>query len=269
MKAADIFESAESAHWYDLVTKEPKHTVLDSNGNPRPTTLRDARKHGTWAPSVTSINKVAAAPQLEKWQVTQYLINAYRVAPMPDESPEDWAKHIIELGRQESKIAMEFGTKLHWCCEEYNLGRDDIDFAGADERLPVCYEAYRQWAADTIGEVVEVETVLAHDSGYAGTCDLLFINKRGEMVLADIKTKKTEQDKKIVTYEGYKQQLSAYWQAWKGRGIDIMGNIYISTTEPGRLEFIEFPKKEWDRHLSMFQRLLEYWQLKNNYVPRV
>jgi hypothetical protein len=272
MKAASIFTDAESAHWYDLLTKEPKHTVIGANGNERPTTLRDAKKAGTWAPSVTSINKVVAAPQLEKWQATQYLINAFKVAPAPDETPEEWAKHIIELGRAESKLAMAFGTQLHACCEEYNLaigkGVPEIDFAGADERLLPCYNAYVKWADSEIAEVVAAEIVLTHSVGYAGTCDLLYRDKKGRMVLADIKTKKTEEGKKIVTYQGYKQQLSAYRHAWQGQPIERMGNIYVSTTEPGRLEYIEYAEVEWDKYYMMFKKLLEYWQLDNNYIPR-
>ena len=53
------------SHWYDK-DGSPRYEIEGKNGL-RPTTLRDARKHG-WVPSVSTIWKdVVAAPGLVRW----------------------------------------------------------------------------------------------------------------------------------------------------------------------------------------------------------
>ena len=54
------------SHWYDK-DGSPRYEIEGKTGL-RPTTLRDARKHG-WVPSVSTIWKdVVAAPGLVSWR---------------------------------------------------------------------------------------------------------------------------------------------------------------------------------------------------------
>ena len=55
----------ENAHWYRR-DGEPLHSVPSAKGEPRPTTLRDARKLGL-LPSVTNVLGVIAKPELTAW----------------------------------------------------------------------------------------------------------------------------------------------------------------------------------------------------------
>ena len=55
------------------------YTVPAKNGEPRATTLRDAKKMGL-LPSVTTIMKAAASPGLEQWKMNQMMLAALRIA---------------------------------------------------------------------------------------------------------------------------------------------------------------------------------------------
>lgn len=273
MKFQQIFTREESAHWYDW-SGAPHHTIIGANGNERATTLRDARKFN-WLPSVSGIIKVAASPQLEKWQATQYLIAAFNSPPTQGEEPETWAKRIIEAGHKESTEAMDFGSQLHAICENYNLSINSgiepgITWEMGDEKLRACYESYVAWARSEIAKVIAVERTMVNRLGFAGTTDLIYRSRSGAIVVSDIKTKKTAAGKPIITYENYRMQLSAYIHSAAEMGIcsaTASGNIYLSTTEPGRVEFVAFKRDEWEHYWSMFRALLTYWQLDKGYTP--
>lgn len=107
----------QSAHWYST-DGEPFHTVLDSSGNPRSTTLRDVRKlekEGTFlVPSVTSVvGAVLNKAELNAWREQQVLIAADNNPRQPGESIEDWAPRVIAESRNVTKEAAEFGTAMH------------------------------------------------------------------------------------------------------------------------------------------------------------
>lgn len=112
----------QSAHWYST-DGEPFHTVLDSSGNPRPTTLRDVRKlekEGTFlVPSVTSVTgAVLNKAELNAWREQQVLIAADNNPRQPGESIEDWAAKVIAESRNVTKQAAEFGTAMHEVMEK-------------------------------------------------------------------------------------------------------------------------------------------------------
>src|SRR5512136_668210 len=64
----------ENAHWYRR-DGEPLHSVPSAKGEPRPTTLRDARKLGL-LPSVTNVLGVINKPELVEWKMTQAVLAA-------------------------------------------------------------------------------------------------------------------------------------------------------------------------------------------------
>ena len=66
--------SPDAAHWYQR-DGQPLHTVLSAKGEPRPTTLRDARKLDL-LPSVTNILGVIAKPELTAWLQEQAVMAA-------------------------------------------------------------------------------------------------------------------------------------------------------------------------------------------------
>jgi hypothetical protein len=85
--------ATESMHWYDKAGRPCYEVERADKKGMRPTTLRDARKMNL-VPSVTSIIKCAAAPQLEKWKRDQVLIAALTLPRMPEESEQSWLARV-------------------------------------------------------------------------------------------------------------------------------------------------------------------------------
>ena len=81
--------SPDSAHWYQR-DGVPLHTVLSAKGEPRPTTLRDARKLGL-LPSVTNILGVIAKPGLTSWLQEQAVLAALTLPRIEGESEDAFA----------------------------------------------------------------------------------------------------------------------------------------------------------------------------------
>jgi len=76
--------SPDAAHWYQRDGR-PLHTVLSAKGEPRPTTLRDARKLNL-LPSVTNILGIIAKPELTAWLQEQAVMAALTLPRLPGET---------------------------------------------------------------------------------------------------------------------------------------------------------------------------------------
>jgi hypothetical protein len=100
--------------------------------------------------------------------------------------------------------------------------------------------------------------------GYAGTTDLLLCNG-----ILDYKSKRTKEGEKIVPSDSHPMQIAAYIMAHFGtldgkRGI----NVYISTTEVGRVEVHEYTEQELKSAWQAFLACCVLYRYVNNYDPR-
>jgi hypothetical protein len=100
--------------------------------------------------------------------------------------------------------------------------------------------------------------------GYAGTTDAL-IEKDGILHILDYKSRKTKPDIKITPWSKEPMQISAYAQiAEARRGV----NLYISTTEPGRIGEAWYDETTIDKEFGAFKCVCKLWQHMNNYQPK-
>ena len=97
----------ENAHWYRR-DGEPLHSVPSAKGDPRPTTLRDARKLSL-LPSVTNVLGVINKPELVEWKMTQAVLAALTLPRMDGEDLGVFAKRVVEDAQSQVKGAAEFG----------------------------------------------------------------------------------------------------------------------------------------------------------------
>ena len=81
-------------------------------GEPRPTTLRDARKLGL-LPSVTNILGVIAKPELTAWLQEQAVMAALTLPRMAGESEDAFAKRVVADSQTTRDGAADFGTAFH------------------------------------------------------------------------------------------------------------------------------------------------------------
>jgi len=254
----------KASHWYDADGK-PKHTVTKSNGDgERPTNITDARKH-CLIPSVTNILGVMSKEALTTWKQNQAILAALKNPKQETESEDYYCKRIIAASMEQVAEAADLGSDIHhaledWLCEEIK----------PPERILTYVAPVLEWFSQTNITPTAMEKILVNPiRGYAGTADVLFtFGKRGRGVL-DFKTRKTVPGKKIEPYDGQAMQLSAYAAAEYGEAeLDsvLIANVYISTTEPGRVEVVKHD--DIRRHYRAFNHCCGIWRYLKNYDPR-
>lgn len=254
MIAKDNNKTSESGHWYDRVTGEPCYYTKGKNGSMRNTTLADARKNN-YVPSVSGIIKVANSEGLNQWKLNQMLLACLTLPRLPDEPEEAFIERVVIDSRQTAKSAAERGTSIHASVECWIEGIQDVGYpnhAKAVEKALNDYFGERPW---------ESERSFAKD-GFGGKCDLVDFLDNG--IVADVKTKEFTDPDKVLAYDEHLMQLSAYRHGFnlpKARCV----NIFVSVQEPVIVKIHEWRDEELQRGWSMFQCLLRYWQLKNNY----
>ena len=240
------------SHWYDK-DGAPRYEIEGKNGL-RPTTLRDARKHG-WVPSVSTIWKdVVAAPGLVRWSQGQ-LFEAMYLNPLHGpETEHDYRKRVFDVYKTESTKAAELGTKIHGILENYFTNGTGAPGYGSlikgteDKLLEICGK--QDW---------KIEHSFAHDLGVGGKIDI-----HSDEWMVDFKTKESlEEDKKPDLYDAYGVQLAAYDHGMGG-GRKLL-NLFISVSYPGYVYPYQWEEKE--RLFSMFSTALQLWKLIKRYEP--
>jgi hypothetical protein len=250
----DNNKTSESGHWYDKVTGEPRYYTQAKAGHWRNTTLADARKNN-YVPSVSGIIKVANSEGLNQWKLNQMLLACLTLPRLPDEPEEAFIERVVIDSRQTAKSAAQRGTDIHASIEAHMEGIVEVQYpnhAKAVEKALNDYFGERPW---------ESERSFAKD-GFGGKCDLVDFLDNG--IVADVKTKEFTDPDKVLAYDEHLMQLSAYRQGFnlpKARCI----NIFVSVQEPVIVKIHEWRDEELERGYAMFQSLLRYWQLKNNY----
>jgi len=256
-----IARAAESVHWYQQ-DGAPQYTVKAKDGSDRPTTLRDARKMDL-VPSVTTVLKIAAKPGLEAWKQEQMLLAALTLPRDPNESEKDFIARIVFDSKETAKSAAERGTRIHESIESWFGGKKDVehkDIAKAfEESIFVHFKThpFQPWL---------VERSFASALGFGGKVDLYCAADEHAPVgiVLDAKSKDFGPDDKVEAYDEHLLQLAAYRH---GLGVPHArcANVFVSRTHPGLVKVVEWPEEELVKGWEMFQCLLRFWKLKNNF----
>lgn len=247
----------ESGHWYDF-DGDARHTILSAKGEPRPTTLRDAKKFN-WLPSVTTVMKVMAAPELDRWKQQQVLMASLTLPRNPGESDEQYCARIMEDAFKQVEDAADLGTQIHKALENHFQGMV------YDPDMEPYVSPVKKWVADNGVKFLKHELRLVNaEIGYAGTTDAL-IEKDGVLHVLDYKSRKTKSEYKITPWGKEPMQIAAYATiAGATRGV----NLYISTTEPGRIGEAWYDEETIAREYEAFKHVCALWQHINNYKPK-
>lgn len=252
-----------AAHWYQR-DGSPCHTMPKAKGDgERQTTLRDARKLGL-LPSVTNVLGILDKPMLTEWKIKEALYASLSTPKDPQETPEYWAGRVMDTAHEQVEDAADLGSRVHKALEAV-FKREDYDPELEVFVAPVC-----AWIKEKGLRVVACERRVVNQSeGYAGTVDVEFeYGQKGRGVL-DYKTKRTKPGQKIDSYPDQKMQTAAYASALFGHdslGDVLAANVFISTTEPGRMEVIKhdgIPAAN-----DAFLAACELWRYLKQYDPR-
>lgn len=248
--------SSQSAHWYTRAG-EPMHTVIaKGSGQPRATTIADARKLDL-VPSVTTILKVLNKPDLNNWIREQDCLAVLTSPHRENEELDAFVHRILHEDKtqdEERDAAAKFGLDFHGAIA------DSLEYKSVDPKwipwiLPVLDHL-------KVGATRHCEYRVV-GNGYAGCVDLIVGDK--EVDIYDFKTTKGRLPDKG-SYVEHKLQLSAYAEALEANGFVVKStsNVYISTVEPGK--FIVHVNPTWhETYDNGFEPLLRYWQWANNF----
>ena len=257
-------------HWYDR-EGNARHTVPTKKGakNPfRPTTIADARFHRL-LPSITTIMSVVDNPALNRWKMGKVAEWCFQAPPGPEETKEEYALSAVEKAMQEVGDAADLGSWTHANIEAHSKGKPmphqghpfDLAWAGLLAFQKAGFEV----------EKSEI-TVTCPEHGFAGTTDCAV--KRGSKCgIVDFKTIRTKPGQPIAHRFGHIPQIAAYhtafWCAGGKIGPNAFGaNIYISTTEPGRVEVVEYDVAQLRDGFECFLSAAHIWRYINKYDPR-
>ena len=254
--------NSENAHWYRR-DGEPLHSVPSAKGEPRPTTLRDARKLGL-LPSVTNVLGVINKPELVEWKMTQAVLAALTLPRRDGEDLGVFAKRVVEDAQSQVKGAAEFGSAFH-AGAEHVAKTLEVDPTGP---YAAWLNRHRDWFQANCVRMVWTERVLVNaDLGYAGTADLLVEHHRCGLTLVDYKTQGVKPGNTARAYGSWCQQLAAYRRAF-GKPVACM-SVIVNSTEPSELVERLWIEEELRAGLESFEAALVIWRNEKCYDPRV
>ena len=252
-----------SSHWYRS-DGTPVHRLPTADGRgERPTTLRDAKRLGLY-PSVTSILGVLAKPGLEKWKLDQVALATLRTPKQAEESLDYWCNRVRNAAFEQVEQAADLGTMIHGALEAAMAGEP------YDPELRVYVQPVLEWKEKTGIQIVDREIRLVNKAeGFAGTADVLFRYGQQGIGILDYKTRKTKAGEVVAAYDNQAMQLAAYAGTyWGPENIDrvLAVNVFISTTEPGRMEVVKHPTlaSDWEA----FRFVAALWRYQKGYDPR-
>lgn len=268
--------ASESTRWY---TQEgvSVEDVAGKNGDARKVTLRDARKpENQYIPSVTTVMKLMAKPELDRWKVDQYMEAAWDTSsevwkPSPgeyQEQSEGWKQSFLTSARTAAENRMsearEKGTEVHGEVDRFLLNPSQFEYASS----AFCGAATQALIDLGISQwPMEVEKTLAVKCGdiwIAGKTDLVFPEQK---IIVDWKTTSKACDgSERLGWDEHLIQLSAYNLALFG-GMAHCYNVFLSTSHPGKYQIIPWEFGETERGIEMYSLMFRLWCLKNRYFP--
>jgi hypothetical protein len=246
-------KSEQGSHWY-YADGRPCYEVPKADGSGMtPTTLRHARKMDL-LPSVTTVLKILEKPALTAWKIEQAVLAVMTTPRLPGEETDDFIERVLKTDKEQDKerdAAAQLGTDIHAAIEDALNGetvREDLNV----------YVKPVLMALTDFGVKEETEMVVV-GKGYAGRTDALFRSGLTRTLVDFKTTKKIPKE----SYIEHRLQLAAY--AFCAQAVVSTVNVYISTTEPGKIAVCV--NEDTHADFKAFKHLLAVWQHINDYRP--
>lgn len=255
---------SKSQHWYDRDGNAVFEVPKAKGGGMRATTIADARKLNLY-PSVTTVLSVLAKPSLDDWKLQQVAERAYSNPPQDAEDVGAYSRRIIDGAFEQVGEAADLGTKIHAAIEAYFKCEPVPDEMQVYVR-PTVALLEREGIKLVSHELRLVNTI----DGYAGTTDAVMVTPMGCQGILDFKSRKTKPGVLCEPWETEPMQIAAYTRAKFGPDhyMTVGANVYISTTEPGRVEIVTYDDVTLDKAWGAFRSALHLWQYLKNYRPK-
>ena len=247
--------ATESGHWY-AKDGSPAYTMTGKNGQERAVTLRDARVMGL-VPSVSTILRLEAKPQLERWKIEQACLACLTLPRLPGEDDSTFMKRALQDAQAQSRKAAERGTYIHGLIEKSipighcmsGNGNDDAIVNAVLHWLNSNYEGYawnpeRSFAAGMFGGKIDLHGI-----------------KSNQAVVIDFKTKAGLDPDKKLAYDEHCTQLAAYAYGL-GAPIAECVNLFVDTDYAGVIVPHRWNEAERNNGWLAFSHLLNLWYVR-------
>ncbi len=248
------------SHWYNKAGEAVFEVPKAKGGGTRKTTIADARKMGLY-PSVTTVLGILDKPQLGDWKLEQMALAAFNSPANGSEPFEVYHQHLLTKAFEQVSDAADLGTAIHAALESHFKGQP-VE-AGMDTYVePVARLIEREGISFNEHELRLVNAQV----GYAGTTDAV-ITRAGQTGILDFKSRKTKPGIACTPWETEPLQIAAYGVAKFGCVPEIGANVYISTTEKGRVEICWHSYEDLAEAWKTFQSCVQIWQYLKSYRP--
>lgn len=242
----------EAGRWYAR-DGSSVNTVIGKNGNPRATTITDARKLDL-VPSVTSILRITAKPGLEAWKLREMMEVAYTTPRQEGETDDEFFDKVIFESREKGRLAAERGTELHGAIEKFIAG--EIVPTPWGPHVVAVRNALSQYGIElTKGKP---EHSFASPLGYGGKIDW-----HDDKVIIDLKSKDEVTNKKKLAYPEHCWQLAAYDQGINSKPGRRLINAFVGAADAA-VRIHEWSSEDAQHGWLCFEALLNFWKLTNN-----
>lgn len=264
--------SAPSYHWYTREGKPLHRMPLADGSGDRPTDFGDAKRLGLF-PSVSEIKGILGKPGLEKWKIKQVALASMRLTRKGEETESYFADRIIDEAFKQVDDAANLGTSIHREIERFFTHDWSKPFE-PDPKLAIYVSPVINWMISKDIHVENPEAVVVNVAhGYAGTSDCPFRWKKGAGIgVLDYKSRKTKPGEPCEPYDGEAMQIAAYAAAyWKEENLKYCwgANVYISTTEPGRVDLVMYRPEMLVAEFEAFKLCCAIWRHLRQWDPRV
>lgn len=264
--------SAPSYHFY-TPDGQPKHTMpLANEKGTRPTHVGDAKRLGLF-PSVSAILQLLAKPGLEKWKGQQTVLATEKLKRTKGESDEYFVGRCLEAAFKQVDDAAKLGGDIHSEMDRF-LGYGWEQPFEPHEKLAPYVRPALAWMKEKDIHVESPETVVVNpEHGFAGTSDAPFRWMSGKGIgVLDFKSKKTKVDVPIDYFPEQPMQIAAYGATYWGEAAlaHCWGiNVYISTTEIGRVDVAIYRPEQLLQEWACFKLLCAVYRHLQQWDPRV
>lgn len=251
----------ESSHWYNPKTGKSCHELPKKSGDGfKKTTLRDGKELGLF-PSVTTVLKILDKPELKRWAYIQIATAALTIPHKEGESNEDFINRIIVDAFEQVDDAASLGTSVHAAVENYFQGLP------WDQSLKPYIDSVQEWVTKhNVTFLAHESRSMNHELGVAGTYDALVemdhVSGYRVKALVDFKTRKTKEGVPCKPWATEPMQLAAYCAT---EGVNFAMNVFISTTEQGRLETAFYDHSRLKAEYECFKHIVAVYRHMNNF----
>jgi hypothetical protein len=227
--------------------------------------VTDARKLDL-IPSVTNVLGMKAKPALMIWLQDNAIKSALATPRIPGEEESVWLSRIAKESDRIGKEAAEWGTLIHEQIEQYCSGGA---FLGTGEILDYV-AGYDVWHRANIVSVIDTETTVVGELGYAGRLDLHAIMRHEgaeRRAIIDFKSQRLANKAAAGFYKEWEMQLAAYGNCLRHNDVSLplLVSIIIPSDSPGPVQV-----KVWENGeggYDAFKACHALWCYEKGYQP--